>query len=49
VLHCGKQEVYESDNYQNDWDGEDHSDGGVYYYVLILKDGTSRNDTVTVL
>ena len=24
--------IYESSNYQNDWDGENHSDG-VYYYV----------------
>jgi gliding motility-associated-like protein len=27
------KKVYESNNYQNDWDGDNLSDG-VYYYVL---------------
>jgi gliding motility-associated-like protein len=40
--------IYKSDNYLNDWDGADHSDG-VYYYVLTLQNGESRSGTVTLL
>ena len=29
--------VYESSDYQNDWDGEDHSDG-TYFYRIIIED-----------
>ncbi|MEQ8625086.1 MAG: gliding motility-associated C-terminal domain-containing protein [Vicingaceae bacterium] len=29
--------IYESDSYQNDWDGEDYSDG-TYFYVLEVND-----------
>jgi len=41
-------EVYESSDYKNNWDGGDQPDG-VYYYVLTLQDKTSRNGTVTLL
>ena len=41
-------EVYQSDNYQNNWDGEKHPDG-VYYYVLTLPTGESKHGTITIL
>ena len=40
--------IYQNNDYQNDWDGENHADG-VYYYVLILKDKTSYGGTVTIM
>lgn len=40
--------VYESVNYNNDWDGEGHSQG-VYYYILTTPNGKSYHGTVTVL
>jgi gliding motility-associated-like protein len=42
--------VYESSNYQNNWNGEDLADG-VYFYTLLLADGkeTEMNGTVTIL
>ncbi len=40
--------VYKSDNYQNDWDGENHSEG-TYFYVLEVSDGTKQHGTVTVI
>ena len=40
--------IYESADYKNDWNGDGHSDG-VYYYVLTLNNGTSVQGTVTVL
>ncbi|UPT68991.1 MAG: gliding motility-associated C-terminal domain-containing protein [Sphingobacteriales bacterium JAD_PAG50586_3] len=40
--------VYQSDNYQNDWDGSNFSDG-VYYYILNLPEGKSKKGTVTIL
>lgn len=43
----GKQ-VYQSNNYQNDWDGENHS-SGVYYYILTLPTGEVKKGTVTIL
>ena len=39
--------VYQSDNYQNDWDGEKHS-AGTYFYVLYVSDGTVRKGTITL-
>ncbi len=44
------KKVYESNNYQNEWDGEDLTDG-VYYWNLFLADGkeTEMNGTVTIL
>ena len=36
------KKVYESSNYQNDWDGENHSDG-VYYFILNINYGSSNN------
>ncbi|MDD3875214.1 MAG: choice-of-anchor L domain-containing protein [Bacteroidales bacterium] len=42
--------VYESDNYKNDWDGENHSDG-VYYYIFSLPQNIAEpyHGTVTIL
>jgi gliding motility-associated-like protein len=40
--------VYKSDNYQNDWDGENHSEG-TYFYVLEVSDGTTRRGSITVI
>ena len=31
------RKVYETDNYRNDWDGEDHADG-IYYYTIQIGD-----------
>ena len=41
--------VYHSDNYQNDWRGENTVGGGVYYYTLLLFDGTAFHGMVTVM
>ena len=40
--------IYESNDYQNDWDGEDKADG-VYYYILYLNNGTSLKGTVSII
>jgi gliding motility-associated-like protein len=44
--------IYESNNYQNDWKGENHHDG-VYYYILIANDnspaGIEYHGTITVI
>ena len=40
--------VYESNNYQNNWDGKNNSDG-TYYYILTLLDASSYKGTVTIL
>lgn len=41
--------IYESTNYQNDWDGEGHHDG-VYYYVITFPEYLeSMTGTITVL
>lgn len=40
--------IYSSKDYQNDWNGADSPDG-VYYYVLLMKDGTKYRGTITVL
>ena len=44
------KKIYESNNYQNDWSGEDLSDG-VYYWTLKLADGkeTEMNGSVTIM
>ncbi|NTW31430.1 MAG: PKD domain-containing protein [Bacteroidetes bacterium] len=42
------KKVYESEDYKNDWDAENNSDG-VYYWVLTLKTGTSMKGIVNVL
>ncbi|MCF8297138.1 MAG: choice-of-anchor L domain-containing protein [Saprospiraceae bacterium] len=45
------RKIYEMDNYQNDWDGEGHSDG-VYYYILKYKTYFKEeeiNGTVTIM
>ena len=36
------KKIYESSNYQNDWDGEGHSDG-VYYYILNINYGSGSS------
>jgi gliding motility-associated-like protein len=41
-------QVYQSDNYQNNWDGQNHSPG-VYYYILTLPSGNTKKGTVTLL
>jgi gliding motility-associated-like protein len=44
--------VFESTDYQNDWNGEGHHDG-VYYYILIANDNTTEgveyHGTITVI
>jgi gliding motility-associated-like protein len=40
--------IYENKNYLNDWGGEDHADG-VYYFVLVLKNGNQASGTVTLM
>jgi gliding motility-associated-like protein len=40
--------IYESDDYKNNWDGDNNPDG-VFYYVLTLQNGTSLHGTVTIL
>ncbi len=40
--------VYQSDNYQNNWDGENHPDG-VYYYILTMPNGETKHGTITIL
>ncbi|MCF8296622.1 MAG: gliding motility-associated C-terminal domain-containing protein, partial [Saprospiraceae bacterium] len=45
------KKVYESDKYDNDWDGDNHSDG-TYYYVLKYKTYFKTDEihgTVTIL
>ena len=44
------KKVYESSNYQSDWDAANNSDG-VYYWVLKINDGdgTELHGTVTVM
>jgi gliding motility-associated-like protein len=41
-------QVYQSNNYQNNWDGENHP-SGVYYYILTLATGEVKKGTVTIL
>jgi gliding motility-associated-like protein len=40
--------VYQSINYQNNWDGDNCSDG-VYYYILNTADGKQYKGTLTIL
>jgi len=42
------KKIYESDNYQCDWGGDNHSDG-VYYYILDVSDGKSYHGTITLI
>jgi OOP family OmpA-OmpF porin len=41
-------EVYQSNNYKNNWSGDNLSDG-VYYYILTLPTGNSTKGMVTIL
>lgn len=41
--------IYSSDDYKNDWDGDNHSEG-VYYYTLDIKENQQKlHGTVTLL
>ena len=44
------KKVFETSNYQNDWDGDNRSDG-VYYYVLRIQDGEESefSGTITIM
>jgi gliding motility-associated-like protein len=44
------KKVFESLDYQSNWDAADNSDG-VYYFVLVVKDGkdTEISGTITVM
>lgn len=41
------RKIYENENYQNDWDGDNHS-GGTYFYIMEYLDGTVETGTVTL-
>ncbi|NQY67736.1 MAG: gliding motility-associated C-terminal domain-containing protein, partial [Flavobacteriales bacterium] len=40
--------VYRQEDYQGTWSGTRVADG-VYFYILLLNDGTSRNGSVTII
>ncbi|MCG3164979.1 MAG: hypothetical protein POELPBGB_00739 [Bacteroidia bacterium] len=40
--------IYETDNYQNNWDGDKHS-AGTYFYILTQPDGTTSKGTITLI
>lgn len=40
--------VYESDNYLNDWDGENYSDG-VYFYIVKTERGDEQTGNVQII
>ena len=42
------KKVYENSNYQNNWNGENCSEG-TYYYILKLNNGNTYTGTITVL
>jgi len=46
------KKVYDNTNYQNDWDGDKHSDG-VYYYILNINNKTEKgieyHGTITII
>lgn len=44
------KKVFESNNYKNDWDGEDYADG-VYYFIFTLPQGIAEpyHGTVTII
>jgi gliding motility-associated-like protein len=50
VFNRWGKRVFESNNYQNDWDADGYADG-VYYYVLKLKDGNDSefNSSLTIM
>lgn len=48
VFNRWGRKLYQSDNYQNDWDGEGHTDG-VYYFTFYEPDGKEHHGTVTIL
>jgi gliding motility-associated-like protein len=50
ILNRWGNKIYESNNYQNDWDGNNAADG-VYYWTLDLNDGlgTTFMGTVTII
>ena len=50
VFNRWGKKIYESKNYQNDWNGDDAADG-VYYWILNLADGlgTNMKGTLTII
>jgi gliding motility-associated-like protein len=51
VFNRWGKKVFESQNYQNDWDGDNLADG-VYYWVLYLNDGkgdTEMSGSLTIM
>jgi gliding motility-associated-like protein len=42
------KEVFSSDNYQNNWDGEGTSDG-IYYYLLLPQNGEARTGWLEII
>jgi len=48
ILNRWGNKVYESNNYQNNWDGGKLADG-VYYYIIELADGSKYQGSVTIL
>ena len=48
IFNRNGKKVYESNDYQCDWDGGNNGDG-VYFYVLKLKNGTTLNGVVNII
>ncbi len=42
------KKIYESSDYQNDWNGDKHTDG-TYYWILYMQDGSSEHGYVTII
>jgi len=48
ILNRWGKKVFETNNYQNDWDGGNLSDG-VYFFIIKLSDGTKYQGSVTII
>ncbi|MFQ5335328.1 MAG: gliding motility-associated C-terminal domain-containing protein, partial [Flavobacteriales bacterium] len=42
------EKIYESTDYQNDWDGDNHPDG-TYYWILNMLDGSDDHGYITII
>lgn len=48
IFNRNGKKVYESDDYQCDWDGGNNGDG-IYFYILKLKNGTTLNGVINII